>query len=139
MVVGLPKIDHPTQLCDSCMIVKQTRLLFPNRAVYRVDQPLQPMHTDLCGPIMPQTSAGNQYFMFLVDDFSRMMWIHVIKSKSDAFAVFKKFRALVENKSEHKLKALRTNQGGEFLSCQFAALCDEDGVARHLTAPYAPQ
>lgn len=61
------------------------------------------------------------------------------QSKDEAFRVFKKYKALVEKETEHKLKVLRTDRGGEFLSQQFQSFCDEAGIQRHLTAPYTPQ
>lgn len=38
-----------------------------------------------------------------------------------------------------KIKVLRTDRGGEFMSREFAAYCDEAGITRHFTAPYSPQ
>ena len=34
---------------------------------------------------------------------------------------------------------LRTDRGGEFTSAEFAEYYAEEGVERHLTAPYSPQ
>nr|GEZ87171.1 zinc finger, CCHC-type [Tanacetum cinerariifolium] len=34
---------------------------------------------------------------------------------------------------------LRTDQGGEFTSNEFMQYCNENGIARQLTAPYSPQ
>ncbi|XP_074323652.1 uncharacterized protein LOC141660556 [Apium graveolens] len=48
---------------------------------------------DLCGPIQPATSVGNKYFMLLVDDYSRAMWVFMLKHKDEALSVLKKFRA----------------------------------------------
>ena len=33
------------------------------------------MHGDLCGPIAPETPNGSKYFLLLVDDRSRYMWV----------------------------------------------------------------
>jgi hypothetical protein len=43
-----------------------------------------------------------------VDDFSRFMWIELLKSKDEALAYFRKVKALAETEKEGKLKALRT-------------------------------
>jgi transposase InsO family protein len=45
----------------------------------------------------------------------------------------------VEAKTWKKLKVLRTNRGGEFTSIEFGVYCAEEGVQRHLTAPYSLQ
>ena len=125
MAVGLPEINHLKQLCDGCLVAKQARILFPPQGSYRAEHPLQLVHADICGPITPQTCAGNKYFLLLVDDFSRMMWVYVIKAKNEAFATFKSFKALVENQTEHKLKILRTDRGGEFRSHEFVEFCEK--------------
>ncbi|KAJ9567458.1 LOW QUALITY PROTEIN: hypothetical protein OSB04_003424 [Centaurea solstitialis] len=119
MVRGVPSITHPTQLCEVCLVGKQSRLSFPIQAQYRASKPLELIHTDLCGPIAPETSAGNRYFFLLVDDFSRFMWVYVIKRKDEALVAFKKFKVQVENETSSKIKTLRTNRGGEFVSQNF--------------------
>jgi IS30 family transposase len=57
---------------------------------------------------------GNKYFLLLVDDLSRYMWVVMIPSKDHAVAVIKDIQARVEGESGLKLKALRTDRGGEF-------------------------
>lgn len=139
MVRGVPNITHPTQLCEACLVGKKSRLSFPVQAQYRANKPLELVHADLCGPITPQTSAGNRYFFLLVDDFSRFMWVYVIKTKDEALVAFKKFKVQVENKTSFKVKTLRTDRGGEFVSQCFSEFCEAEGIQRQLTAPYTPQ
>lgn len=57
---------------------------------------IEPKDDDLCGPISPMTPAGNRYFLLLVDDFSRMMWVFMLKTKDEALSAFKKFKVLVK-------------------------------------------
>jgi hypothetical protein len=54
-------------------VVKQIRQPFPGMANYRAEAPLELLHMDLCGLITPSMFAGNQYFMLIVNDFSRWM------------------------------------------------------------------
>ncbi|KAI0515512.1 hypothetical protein KFK09_008177 [Dendrobium nobile] len=139
LVHGIPEIDHPVQICDGCTVDKQHRLPFPRETKFRAEKPLQLLHGDICGPITPATPSGFRYFLLLVDDFSRYMWVYLLKSKSEAHSVFSKFKIMVENESEMKIKALRTDRGGEFQSFEFKKLCKENGIKRFLTAPYTPQ
>ena len=60
------------------------------------------------------------------------------KQKSDVLVVFQRWLALAENQSGHRLKCLRTDNGGEYMSRAFEQLCDERGIKRQLTAPYTP-
>ena len=102
MVKGLDQIDHPNQVCEGCLLGKHARSSFPKEATLRAKEPLQLIHTDLCGPITPPSHGKNLYFMFFIDDFSRKTWVYFLKEKSQAFEAFKKFKAMVEK--EKRLK-----------------------------------
>jgi transposase InsO family protein len=97
------------------------------------------VHGDLCGPITPATIAGNKYFLLIVGDFSRYMWVVMLKRKDQALQAFRIVKMAAEVEAEAKLKALCTDQGGEFKSNEFKAFCEAHGIQRHLTAPYSPQ
>lgn len=118
---------------------KQTRKGFPQQAEFHAKKPLELIHGDLCGPITPNTPAGNMYILLLVDDYSRVMWTYLLKNKSEAFEAFKKFLALVEEGPEKRITTFRTDRGGEFTSKEFTQYCEEVGIVRQFTAPYSPQ
>lgn len=139
MVVGMPRIDHETKLCESCLVGKQTRLPFPRSTSYRATSPLELVHGDLCGPITPSTLAGNTYIFVLIDDYSRYTWTFLLKSKDEAFGVFKRFKIMVEGEVGMKIRTFRTDRGGEFNSLNFNKFCEQEGIKRNLTAPYTPQ
>ena len=50
----------------------------------------------MCGPITPETLSGNKYFLLLVDDRSRFMWLTVLPSKDRAAAAIREFQARAE-------------------------------------------
>jgi transposase InsO family protein len=114
-------------------------LPFPKTAKYRAAEALELVHGDLCGLITPATHGGRKYFILLVDDCSRFMWLQLLTSKNEAAEAVKKFKARSEAESGKKLRVLRTDRGGEFTSVEFAAYCADQGVVRHHTAPYTPQ
>jgi hypothetical protein len=41
------------------------------------------VHADFCGTISPATPSGKLYFLLLVDDSSRYMWLSHFTAKSD--------------------------------------------------------
>ena len=111
---------NPQEHVHECLMSKQTRHPFPHQSSFRVKQVLDLIHGDLCGPILPSTMGGNKYFLLLVDDFSRMMWIYMLASKDEALSAFKKFRASVEKEKSGKgIKVFRTDKGGEFVVKRF--------------------
>ena len=84
MVRGLPSIDHVEQVCEDCVLAKQKRTPFSHAAKFRAQEELELVHGDLCGPISPPTPAGNAYFLLLVDDMSRYMWLTLLHTKAEA-------------------------------------------------------
>ena len=108
-------------------------------AKYRAKDALELVHGDLCGPITPATIDGRRYFLLLMDDCSRCMWLQLLTSKDEVVAVIKKFKMRAEAESGKKLRVLRTDRGGEFTSVEFIAYCVDQSVVRHHTVPYSPQ
>lgn len=139
MVRGLPKIRRVEEYCDGCALGKQHRTPFPSASSFRAQQSLELVHTDLCGLISPTTPGGNNYFLLVVDDFSRYMWIEIIKVKSDAYYFFNKIRVAAEAMGNCRLRAFRSDRGGEFNSGEWRELCDTNGIQHYTTAPYSPQ
>jgi hypothetical protein len=107
MVQGLPPIDRVHQLCIECVTTKLKRRPFPLQAKRRAEGLLDLVHSNLCGPITPPTPGGKQYFLLLVDDKSRFMWVALLAAKSDTLAAVKKFQARVEVETGRHLCVLR--------------------------------
>ena len=61
-----------------------------------------------------------------------------MKNKSDAFADFKQWKALVEKQTGRRVRRLRTDNGLEFCSEEFERNCKEEGIARHKTTTGTP-
>ncbi|KAK2983322.1 hypothetical protein RJ640_016060 [Escallonia rubra] len=139
MVKGLPSIDQPDQLYEGCLVGKQHRHSFPKESISRAKASLELIHTDVCGPIDPASLGKNIYFLLFIDDYSRKTWVYFLKQKSKVFSTFKRFKALVEKQSGYQIKAMRSDRGGEFISKEFKAFYEENGIRRPLTIPYSPQ
>lgn len=69
---------------------------------------------DVWGPAPVTSSDGHNYFLLCVDHFTCYMWIFPLKQKSDVYATFKNFLAMVERQFNTKLKSVQTDWGGEF-------------------------
>jgi transposase InsO family protein len=128
MVQGLPAIGHVDQLCDVCLAGKEKRALFPQVAKFRATACLEIIHADLCGPISPATPGGKRYFLVMVDDYSRYMWLVLLSTKDEAEAAIRRVKAATEVQSGCMLRTLRTNRGGEFTSRPFDEFCTDNGV-----------
>jgi transposase InsO family protein len=126
------------QFCDTCVLAKHRRGVFPKQSKYRVDKALELVHGDLCGPVKPATPGGRCYFLLLVDNVTRYMWVMLLTAKSEASSAIKRIQAAVEKECGRKLRVLRTNNGGEFTAAEFVAYCADEGITRYFSAPYTP-
>ena len=125
--------------CEACIEGKQTRPPFPSDGARRAAKVLELVHSDVCGPMRTTSMGGARYFLTFIDDFSRKTWVFMLKCKSDVLERFKAWKALVENESGQKVKVLRSDNGGEYMSKAFEAFMREHGIQHHTSAPYTPQ
>lgn len=96
MVHGLPKFPASTVTCVDCLNRKQTRNSIPKQCSWRSTQPLELVHSDICGPISPISNSGKRYFLSFIDDYSRKAWAYLLAKKSDTLNCFKIFKSMVE-------------------------------------------
>jgi len=139
MVIGLPHIGEPTNLCEDCLMGKQKREPFPKKSSWRASRNLELVHADICGPITPMSNSQKRYLLNFIDDHSRKMWSYPILEKSEALTIFKSFKAIVEKEARSLICCLRTDRGGEFTSQEFNEFCKIQGIKRQLTTAYTPQ
>ncbi|GJY52382.1 retrovirus-related pol polyprotein from transposon TNT 1-94 [Tanacetum coccineum] len=66
-----------------------------------------------------ESLGGKRYFLSIVDDYSKRVWVYILRFKHEAFEKFKEWKQLVENQTGR-------------------TLCTESGIARHLTVTGTP-
>ncbi len=81
--------------------------------------------------------SGAQYFVTFIDDCTRYVWVFFLKHKSEVFGRFKEWKALVEKSTGCKLKAICTDNGGEYMSTEFQD--KSEGVRHERTVPKTPE
>ena len=92
---------------------------------------LEIIHTDVCGPMNIEARGGYRYFLTFTDDLSRYGYIYLMKHKSETFEKFKEFQSEVENHRNKKIKFLRSDRGGEYLSYEFGLHLKQCHNSRH--------
>src|SRR6201746_2156918 len=107
----------PDPICEPCLAGKMHSNPFPS-SQWRASRPLELIHTDVHQVPYPSFS---------------------IKAKSDVFEAFKQFKAYAENQSEQKIKILRDDKGGEYMSNAFLDFTTQCGIERQHTVRARPQ
>ena len=86
-----------------------------------------------------EARGGYCYVLTLTDDLSRYGYVYLMKHKSETFEKFKEFQNEVENQRDRKIKFLRSDRGGEYLSHEFGTHLRKCGIISQLTPPGTPQ
>ena len=152
MVDGL-NYDSGTQTqkdCEACVLGKMHKKPFPKQSQHRGTKPYETVHSDVCGPMQVESKGGSRYMLTFTDDFSRYTTAYFIKSKSEVLSKLMEYVNSVEKHtgchisklnilSEENVKVLRSDNGGEYTSNNFAKFCAEKGISHEFTVPYCPQ
>lgn len=144
---GLPSLSKSVLFCSSCCRGKQSRSSKPRilpprpgglvrKVATRAQQPLELLHTDICGSLSSKSLSGSRYILTITDNFSRFSWLYFLKRKSETLVKFKQFKSMIELQTSHRIKAIRSDNGGEYISQDFIRFCDESGIMRQLTQTY---
>ncbi|MBW0543090.1 hypothetical protein O181_082805 [Austropuccinia psidii MF-1] len=133
-----PSIDFSNVSCVSCSLSKSHRLLFSGSFPTPANC-LDVIHMDICGLISPLSRGQSKYIFQLIDGYSRMHFIFLLKSKSESFNKFVEFQRLAENQTGRQIKTVVSNKGGEFVNSKLKELFSRQGIIHQSTAPYTPQ
>lgn len=125
--------------CEHCVMGKSKKLSF-NVGRHDTEDILGYLHADLWGsPNVTPSLSGMQYFLSIIDDKTRKVWLMFLKTKDETFVKFCEWKELVENQMNKKVKVLRTDNGLEFCNARFDEYCRKHGIERHRTCTYTPQ
>ena len=146
--------------CTGCILGKSHRSVIPKSRTTRSSEVLELVHTDVLGPVEVPSIGGSRYVITFIDDYSNWTVQYTMKTKSEALCCFKKYKAMAEKHTSNKvkmihvfesisctphtskqlqIKALRSDNGGEYLSNEFKAFLTQHGIKHELTVAYTPQ
>lgn len=125
--------------CECCWEAKLSRTPFPKKSQRFTTEPLQMMHSDICGPITPITVGQKRYVMTLVDDFSSFSRIYLLCHKSDACMKIREFVEEMKTQFGRKPKIIRSDRGGEYTGKALREFYLSEGILAQYTVGYSPQ
>ena len=117
---------------------KMTKSPF-SETMERATNLMEIIHTDVCGPMSVDARGGNRYFLTFTDDLSRYGYIYLMQHKFETFEKFKEFQSEVENHRNKKIKFLRSDRGGEYMSYEIGLHLKHCGIVSQLRPPGTPQ
>lgn len=99
--------------CEVCFRAKHSRDKFP-LSENKSTRIFEMVHCDLWGPYKHLSSCGARYFLTIVDDFSRAVWVYLLVDKTEVSQMFMSFIAMVDRQFSQKIKVVRSDNGTEF-------------------------
>ena len=74
-----------------------------------------------------------------MDDYSRAVWVCLLKHKSEVFENVQEFVNLIKNQFDKNVKILRRDNGTEFVNKQMEIFCKTKGIIHQTSCTYTPQ
>ncbi|KAL9996132.1 putative RNA-directed DNA polymerase [Helianthus debilis subsp. tardiflorus] len=131
------KIDG-TKPCEVCQRAKQHREPFPlsNHSTTELGELV---HLDVWGPYKVRSKEGFRYFLTIVDDYSRAVWVSLMKSKQEVYENVFEFVNIIKTQFKKDVKCLRSDNGTEFVNNQMNSFCKGKGIVHQTSCTYTPQ
>jgi hypothetical protein len=101
--------------CKGCTMGKFVKSTFHEKENH-ASVILVRVHTDMCGPFSIASITKHKYYVIFVDEFSHKCWIFFMQKKDQTFSKFCEFKEFMEKESGKRVKALRSDNGGEYIS-----------------------
>lgn len=124
--------------CYICPMSKQTRKSFP-KSIKQSKRPFEVVHSDIWGPYHTPSMTCENYFLTLVNDYTRATWTYLMTYKSQTSAVLEKFVNLIQNRFRTSIKTIRIDNGTYFLSHSCQSLFASLGILHRRSCPHTPQ
>ena len=114
-------------VCNVCALAKITKTPVPRAAKTQAEQKLERVFTDLMGTFRVESLSGFRFCFVFADQYTKFVFVDLLKAKSEALASLKKFVLSVVMPTK-----LRQDNAKEFLSEQFKMYClDSDRGEDH--------
>lgn len=139
--VGGMKIvgSSPSGKCEDCIKGKHPRA--PFSSAERKDDVLDLVEIDLTGHARVESLGGAYHGMTFDNNCSSFGVLDLLRTKeaTETLQSLKHYHAMAERTTGKKLKAIRTDNGPEFVNALWSAYTKEHGIIHELTTPYTPQ
>ncbi|WVZ93643.1 LOW QUALITY PROTEIN: hypothetical protein U9M48_039608 [Paspalum notatum var. saurae] len=93
---------------------------------------------DTVGPAWVASVSGKWYVLVVMDDFSRFSCALFKEFKDEAFGFLRDLVLRLRNESHKAMRAIRSDNGGEFRNSQFENFCRDLGLEHQFSSPYTP-
>ncbi|CAH9141419.1 unnamed protein product [Cuscuta epithymum] len=137
-ISSLKGFRRSNNFCDPCIRAKQTRLPFPTSSI-KTTRCFELIHCDIWGGYRCDSISGARYFLSIVDDFTRGVWVYLMKNKSEVSQFIMHFCNMIETQFEQKVKRIRADNGVEFKTNSLLDYYGRTGILLETSCTDTPQ
>ena len=101
------------KVCDVCLRAKHSRNTF-TLSDNKASRIFEKVHCELWGPYRHPSSCDARYFLTIVDDFSRAVWLYLLIDKTEVFSMFMAFVAMINRQFSQMIKVVQSDNGTNF-------------------------
>ena len=91
------------------------------------------------GPTRIESLSSKRYIMVVVDDFTRYIWVVLLRSKSDAPEHIEALCTRLQNEKSLKIDQIQSDHGKEFENSYMESFCTRSGISQAFSTPITPQ
>ncbi|KAI4297606.1 hypothetical protein L6164_037490 [Bauhinia variegata] len=92
---------------------------------------------DTWGPYSQADLHGNHYYLSIIDDFTRVTWTYLLRTKSQVPATFIAFYNFISQHFHTSISSIRTDNGTEFFP--LSTFLTNKGILHQKSCAYTPQ
>ena len=107
-----------------------------NKVKHKATAPYEVLWSDLAGPLKIPTRNGEKYVLGILDEYSRWVWVFLLKTKDEATQQFDKFLTR-HTAVKHLIRVVSTDKGGEYQT-QFNLMLGRHQIQHWETAANCP-
>ncbi|KAK3016293.1 hypothetical protein RJ639_007613 [Escallonia herrerae] len=125
-------------ICDVCCRAKHSRTVFPDSTSRAMDI-FGLVHCDIWGPYRVSTISGTKYFLTIVDDYSRVVWVYLMHDKGQTGTLLRNFCNMVHTQFGKLVKIIRSDNGHEFDSQPMTQFYNDHGILHQTSMVDTPK
>jgi Reverse transcriptase (RNA-dependent DNA polymerase)/GAG-pre-integrase domain len=129
-------------ICDTCAVNKSHKRSFSTYKHNRSERAFALVYTDIqdvSGKTKAKTHAGYRHIVLFIDDYTRYMWIRLLKHKSEALKALIWFNTDIVKAHGARLQCIQPDNAGEYTSEAFKEYRNNNAINYRYSAPYSPE
>src|SRR5436190_4132207 len=136
----VPGLHFESFHCESCELGKHHRASYKSSTSVESQSLFDLVHCDIWGPARISSVSGFNYYLVLIDDYSRVSWVHLLKDRRGISVVLESFFKLIKTQFDKSIKVFQSDNALEFMQQSVIDLCSSYGTIHQTSCPHtSPQ